>query len=100
MPYEDQFAALAHPLRQGILDALQGTPMTVRDLTDRFDTSQPVMSQHLKVLRDAGLVGATPRGASRLYHLEEAQLNALRSFLEAHWRNTLKKLGEDPSHDA
>jgi DNA-binding transcriptional ArsR family regulator len=100
MPYEDQFAALSHPLRQKILDALQSAPSTVRELTDRFDTSQPVMSQHLKVLRDAGLVDATPQGTSRLYRIEEAQLNALRNFLEEHWQNKLKQLGEEPSYDA
>jgi len=100
MPYENQFAALAHPLRQKILNALQSAPSTVRDLTDRFETSQPVMSQHLKVLREAGLVGATPQGASRLYHIEEAQLSALRLFLQEHWQNKLKQLGQEPSHDA
>lgn len=100
MPYEIQFAALAHPLRQSILDALQDTPSTVRDLTDQFDTSQPVMSQHLKVLRDAGLVHATPQGTSRIYSIEEAQLNALRGYLEEHWRSKLKNLGTEPSHDA
>ena len=100
MPYEDQFAALSHPLRQKILDALQSAPSTVRELTDRFDTSQPVISQHLKVLRDAGLVDATPQGTSRLYRIEEAQLNALRNFLEEHWQNKLKQLGEEPPYDA
>jgi DNA-binding transcriptional ArsR family regulator len=100
MPYEYQFAALAHPLRQNILDALQSAPSTVRELTDRFDTSQPVMSQHLKVLREAGLVGATPQGASRLYHIEEAQLNVLRRFLQEHWQNKLNRLAEEPPHDA
>jgi len=100
MPYEDQFAALSHPLRQKILDALQSAPSTVRELTDRFDTSQPVMSQHLKVLRDAGLVNATPQGTSRLYRIEEAQIDALRNFLEGHWQNKLKQLGEEPWYDA
>lgn len=100
MPYEEQFSALAHPLRQNILDALHDAPLTVRDLTDRFDTSQPVMSQHLKVLRDAGLVAATPQGTSRLYHIQERQLNALRGFLQEHWQNSLKKLGKEPSNDA
>lgn len=100
MPYENQFAALSHPLRQKILDALQSAPSTVRELTDLFDTSQPVMSQHLKVLREAGLVNATPQGTSRLYRIEEEQLNALRNFLEVHWQNKLKQLGEEPSFDA
>ena len=100
MPYEDQFAALAHPLRQKILDALQDMPSTVRDLTRRFDTSQPVMSQHLKVLRDAGLVGVTPQGTRRIYHLEARQLGALRAYLQQHWQTSLQKLGEEPPRDA
>lgn len=100
MPYENQFAALAHPLRQSILDELQSGPSTVRDLTDKLDTSQPVMSQHLKVLRDAKLVIAIPQGASRLYHIDATQLTELRSFLEDHWSRKLKNLGGKPSHDA
>lgn len=100
MPYEEQFAALAHPLRQSILGELQSGPSTVGDLTNALDTSQPVMSQHLKVLREAGLVVATPRGASRLYQIETAQLKALRNFLEDHWKQKLNQLGRKPSHDA
>ena len=100
MPYEDQFAALSHPLRQNILDALERAPLTVGELTTQFGTSQPVMSQHLKVLRDSGLVTALPEGNRRVYHIEEEQLGALRQFLEEHWRKSLKSLGKDPSHDA
>jgi DNA-binding transcriptional ArsR family regulator len=100
MPYEDQFAALAHPLRQDILNELQAGPLSVRNLTISLATSQPVMSQHLKVLREAGLVVAVPQGTSRIYHIEEAKLDALRSFLEDHWRQKLKQLGKSTSKDA
>lgn len=93
MPYEEQFAALSHPLRQKILDALQEAPRSVGDLTQQFDSSQPVISQHLKVLRAAGLVDVSAQGARRIYRIEDRQMQALRRFLEAHWRTSLGKVG-------
>jgi len=98
MPYESQFAALSHPLRQQILDLLGVAPASVRELTDQLDASQPVVSQHLKVLREADLIGATPQGMKRIYHIEEKQLAALRDFLTQQWHVSLSKL-EDAAKD-
>ena len=100
MPYEEAFAALSHPLRQQILNALETTPATVRELTDQLDASQPVVSQHLKVLRETGLVAATPDGVKRVYHIRPDRLQELRAFLEAHWKKALTGLAEDPPQDA
>jgi len=100
MPYEEQFAALSNPLRQQILAQLAQQPCSVRDLTDRISASQPVVSQHLKVLRDAGLVDVTPDGTRRIYHVEAARLQALRVYLTQHWLTALESLDKTGGSDA
>ncbi|SMY08678.1 ArsR/SmtB family transcription factor [Flavimaricola marinus] len=97
MPYENQFAALSHPLRQQILNRLETHPASVRELTDQLAASQPVVSQHLKVLREAGLISATPAGMKRIYRIEPGQLAELRSYLERHWLNALTDLAPEDS---
>lgn len=95
MPYEDRFSALSHPLRQQILMHLRAQDQSVRDLTDALNVSQPVMSQHLKVLRQAGLVTARPVGVKRLYRVDPAGLDDLRAFLQDHWTAALQDLDKD-----
>ena len=95
MTYENQFAALSHPLRQQILDALQVQTASVRELTDQMEVSQPVVSQHLKVLRDAGLISATPDGMKRIYKIEAERLEELRQFLSQHWLTSLQNIEAD-----
>ena len=92
MPYESHFAALAHPLRQQILDRLTQAPASVRELTDVLEASQPVVSQHLKVLRDTGLVTVTPEGAKSIHQVNAKELNLLRAHLEQHWQMSLDRL--------
>lgn len=99
MPYEESFAALGHPLRQNILKALGTSPASVRELTDQMPVSQPVMSQHLKVLRDAGLVSLTPQGKKNIYHLEPEALAALRAYLDQHWLAALQNIDQEPKDD-
>ncbi len=94
MPYEDQFAALAHPLRQQIIGLLQSDPASVSDLTEALDASQPVVSQHLKVLRTAGLVSAEAHGMKRIYALDPEALDALRAFLTEEWHAAFAKIGD------
>jgi DNA-binding transcriptional ArsR family regulator len=92
MSYEQQLGALSHPLRQQILDHLAQRSMSVRELTDATDVSQPVMSQHLKVLKDAGLVSATPVGARNIYDLDGEKLDKLRTHWTNHWSKLLTSL--------
>ena len=100
MAYEIEFAALSHPTRQHILDLLADGPRTVRALTDRIDVSQPRMSQHLKILLEAGLVSATPDGTRRIYELDTDRLKALRQFLTEHWQTSLSTLNDQEIPDA
>jgi len=68
------YAALAEPHRREILDLLRGGERTVSELVGHLDLSQPGVSKHLKVLRDAGLVAARPVGRERHYALRPAPL--------------------------
>ncbi|MEO9652020.1 MAG: metalloregulator ArsR/SmtB family transcription factor [Roseobacter sp.] len=92
MIYDKQLNAFSHPLRQQILNHLALRPMSVRELTDLANVSQPVMSQHLKVLKEVGLVAATSVGASNIYGLEGEKLEELRAYWTAHWANLLSSL--------
>ena len=94
MPYEEQFSALSHPLRQQILARLQEDAASVSDLTETLAASQPVVSQHLKVLRDAGLVSARAEGMKRIYTLDPEALAALRAFLTEAWQTSLSEMNE------
>ncbi len=92
MAYEQQFAALSHPLRQQIISDLQTGPAMAGDLAASIDASQPVVSQHLKVLRDAGLIKVDPKGTKRIYRINPDELAALRDFLTQHWQKALNGL--------
>ncbi|MEM9048123.1 MAG: metalloregulator ArsR/SmtB family transcription factor [Pseudomonadota bacterium] len=94
MAYEKQLSALAHPLRQSILTSLSASPKSVRELTDDFDATQPAVSQHLKVLRDAGLVEVKAQGAKNIYFARSEGLQELKVFLEQHWRSLLNAMDD------
>jgi DNA-binding transcriptional ArsR family regulator len=63
------FRAIAHPARREILELLADSPLSVKELTARFDISQPAISQHLKELRDAELVSSERSGLEQRYRL-------------------------------
>jgi len=80
----DVLRALAHPVRWGILQRLAAEPgICACDFTEFFDVSQPTISAHLKVLREAGLVTTQRKGATICYTLVAARLGALAGQLGA-----------------
>jgi DNA-binding transcriptional ArsR family regulator len=88
---------LAEPSRRRILDALREGEQPVLTLVKRLELSQPAVSKHLRVLRDAGLVAARPDGQRRLYRLRMEPLIELDEWLEPYrmmWRSSLDKLEE------
>jgi DNA-binding transcriptional ArsR family regulator len=91
MPYEDDAAwtALADRSRRSILMQLAEGERTVGELTDVLPVSQPAVSQHLKVLKDAGLVVEQASGTRRIYRLDPVAVSALRDQLEAFWTRAL-----------
>ncbi|MCB9758793.1 MAG: helix-turn-helix transcriptional regulator [Alphaproteobacteria bacterium] len=91
------FRAVADPTRRAILDLLRdGRACAVTDLVDHFDVTQPAISQHLKVLREAGLVSVTRDGRRRLYALNPEPLRAVYDWVahyERFWSSKLGALG-------
>ncbi|MBV8170703.1 MAG: winged helix-turn-helix transcriptional regulator [Candidatus Eremiobacteraeota bacterium] len=84
--------ALGDPTRRAILDALRRGPRPVGELATRLPVSRPAVSQHLKILKEAGLVTDRRNGTQRLYQLDAAGLAGLRAYLEAYWSAALGNL--------
>jgi DNA-binding transcriptional ArsR family regulator len=77
----DTFTVIAEPSRRRILDALADEPQAVNKLVKTIGMSQPVISKHLRILREADLVTVTPDGQRRLYSLNPAPLEELDIWL-------------------
>jgi DNA-binding transcriptional ArsR family regulator len=96
------FRALADPTRRAILDRLRRRDHGVRALCEPFDMTQPAISQHLKVLADAGLVVATRAGREQIYRLRARPLRDAFGWLEhfeAFWTDKLDALGALLDHE-
>ncbi len=89
------FEAIAEPNRRAILELLRGGELPAGDLVEATGLSQPGVSKHLKLLREAGLVSVRPDGQRRLYRLEARQLAELDAWLtpfRVFWANRLDAL--------
>jgi len=98
----DPWAALADPTRRDILERLLERPRPVGELAEDLPVSRPAVSQHLKVLKDAGLVADTQAGTRRIYHVQPDGLSALRAELDRFWSQALtafKTVVEEPPED-
>jgi DNA-binding transcriptional ArsR family regulator len=82
-------SALADPTRRNVFDALRGQPRSVADLASDQPVSRPAVSQHLKVLEQAGLVVARTAGTRRLYSIRREGLAELKAYLESFWTDIL-----------
>jgi DNA-binding transcriptional ArsR family regulator len=82
----DAFAVLAEPTRRRILDELCASESSVGDLVDALAVSQPTMSKHLKVLRDAGFVSCRVAAQRRIYRVEAPPFERLDEWLEPYRR--------------
>jgi DNA-binding transcriptional ArsR family regulator len=89
---EAAFRAIGEPHRRDILRLLRDGPRPAGEIAGRFDISQQAVSQHLKVLRDAGLVAVSARGQQRLYAIRLEGLAGLRDFLAEFWPDALTRL--------
>ena len=83
------FAALADPTRRQLFERLAERPQTVGVLARNFPISRPAVSQHLKVLKDAGLVTDEARGTSRIYRIDPKGLGPIRRWLDEQWERSL-----------
>jgi DNA-binding transcriptional ArsR family regulator len=85
----DAWTALGDPTRKAIFELLVDRPRAVGELAGELPISRPAVSQHLRVLKDAGLVADSPAGTRRIYRVEPDGLAALRADLERFWGRTL-----------
>jgi DNA-binding transcriptional ArsR family regulator len=84
-----QVAALADPTRLAIFERLALGPSAVSALARHFPVSRPAVSQHLRVLKDVGLVRDRPAGTRRIYELDAAGVAVLRTYFERFWSRAL-----------
>jgi len=85
----DAWALLGDPSRRSILEALSSRPRSVTDLAGLLPISRPAVSQHLKLLKDAGVVFDRPEGTRRIYAVDAEQLARYRTELDRFWGTTL-----------
>ncbi len=91
----DVFTALANPARRQILASLKDRPRHVTELAQGFTIGRPAVSEHLQVLRRAGLVREEPRGRERYYHLDPRPLSEIETWLQTfthYWNERLQSL--------
>ncbi len=95
--HRDVFLAIADPTRRAILHRLADGERTAGELATPFDASQSAISQHLGILRDAGLVRVRSEGRQRVYALRPAPLARVQRWIshyERFWNQKLDALGE------
>src|SRR4051794_14829828 len=93
----DVFRAIADPTRRELLDRLAEGEQSMMKLAESFEMSLPAVSQHLKVLREAGLVSERREGRMRIYTLAPTPLREIADWVspyEQFWQTRLRKLGE------
>lgn len=83
----DAFNAVAEPRRRQILDVLAAGERSVNDLVDRLGLAQPLVSKHLRVLREVGLVGVRDRGRQRLYSINGQPLKPIHDWVKNYERS-------------
>jgi DNA-binding transcriptional ArsR family regulator len=91
----DVFTAISHPARRRMLDLLVDADRSVNRIAGHFRMSRPAVSQHLRVLLDAGLVTEQRHGRERRYHFVPERLGPVRDWLEQYerfWDDRLKRL--------
>ena len=85
----DPIAALADPTRRAVFERLQKGPRPVGDIARELPVSRPAVSQHLRVLKDAGLVTERRDGTRRLYRIDPDGLAAIRDYFDNFWNEAL-----------
>jgi len=89
MTYELALTALSDPTRRQVFERLRGGPRSVGAIARGLPVSRPAVSQHLKVLKEAGLVTDRPEGTRRVYYIDPDGLGALRAWLDQFWDEAL-----------
>ncbi|MGI8458361.1 MAG: ArsR/SmtB family transcription factor [Propionibacteriaceae bacterium] len=88
----DAWALLGDASRRAIIERLSQSPCSVAELADDMPISRPAVSQHLKLLRDAGILRDEPHGRQRIYSIDAARLKRYRQQLDQFWSDALANL--------
>jgi DNA-binding transcriptional ArsR family regulator len=94
----DVFRAVSDPTRRSMLELLRDGERTAAELAQPFEMSQPAVSQHLKVLRESGLVSVRKVGRHRIYNLDPRPIQEVfdwAQYFEGFWRKKLSALGRE-----
>jgi DNA-binding transcriptional ArsR family regulator len=86
--------ALGDPTRRAIFERLAGGPLAVGEIARDLPVSRPAVSQHLKVLKDAGLVTDSQAGNRRLYEVDTGGVAGVRAYFDQFWTNALQAFKE------
>jgi DNA-binding transcriptional ArsR family regulator len=97
--YLDPLDALGDPTRRAVFERLKDGPRAVGELAQGLPVSRPAVSQHLRVLKDAGLVTDERAGTRRLYRIDAAGLAELRAYVEGLWDTALASFKEAAEAD-
>ena len=98
----DRIAALADPTRRAIFELVADRPRPVGEIAKHLPVTRPAVSQHLKVLKQSGLVVDRPDGTRRIYEVDTDGLAALRAYFDRFWNKNLaafKRAVEHPSKE-
>jgi DNA-binding transcriptional ArsR family regulator len=94
MSYQEALAALGDGTRRAIFEAVSASPAPVGSIAQRFTVSRPAVSQHLRILKEAGLVRVEREGNRSIYRVDPAGLEELRRYLERFWDTALASFKE------
>jgi DNA-binding transcriptional ArsR family regulator len=94
MAYQNGMRALADPTRQAVLEELRHGPRAVGEIAAQLPVSRPAVSQHLRVLKEAGLVSDEQVGTRRLYRVNPGGLAEIRAYLDDFWSQALAAFAE------
>jgi DNA-binding transcriptional ArsR family regulator len=97
---EARLDALGDPTRRSILTRLRRQPMSVARIAQGYRISRPAISQHLRVLKDAGLVIDRAEGTKRIYELNPAAFASLREYFDELWGVALQAFADRVKHDS
>jgi DNA-binding transcriptional ArsR family regulator len=100
MAYQNALAALSDPTRRAVFERLIDGAQPVGRIAKGMPVSRPAVSQHLKVLKEAGLVTDRAEGTRRVYSIDPKGLGALRRYLDQFWENALEAFATEVEKDA
>jgi DNA-binding transcriptional ArsR family regulator len=99
MAYGNALAALSDPTRRRVFERLRGGGLPVNQVAQGLPVSRPAVSQHLKILKEAGLVREERDGTRRIYEIDPRGLGALRAWLDQFWDEALESFRAEAERD-